>query len=151
MVWKIHLMSFSKMEVQTSWKGLNEDGLENTFGEFFQDESSKIMEGTEWKGSDEEEIYFQSNSANAQADEKKKEPEKYRIVTRSRTLVDAIEDEDILDEERNEALMMVEEALIGDPTSFNFHKDTKKSHGWIEVIKKRFSTWISTMSGVSGL
>jgi hypothetical protein len=58
----------------------------------------------------------------AQINEKNKEPEKYRILTRSRALVDAIEDEDSSDEEGNEALM-------GGPTSFNeayYHKVSGK-------------------------
>jgi hypothetical protein len=43
-----------------------------TFGEFSQAGGLKIMEVTEWKSSDEDEIIFQTNPANAQADEKKK-------------------------------------------------------------------------------
>jgi hypothetical protein len=77
------------------------------------------MEGTECDSSDKDEIILHTNSAGVKLNEKEKQPEKYRILTRSRALVDAIEDEDSSDEERNEVFMVVEEALMGDLTSFN--------------------------------
>jgi hypothetical protein len=74
-----------------SWSG-------KTFGKFFQARGLNIMEGTEWEISDEDEIILQTNPADFQINEKEKEAEKYRILTRSRALVDAIEDEVSSDE-----------------------------------------------------
>jgi hypothetical protein len=48
---------------------------------------------------------------------------------RSKALIDIMEDEDSSDEEGNERIVMVEEALMGDPTSFNeasYYEDSEK-------------------------
>jgi hypothetical protein len=107
------------------------------FGEFFDSKNQKIMEGTDLESSEEEEITLpELKTHNVQKETKT--IEKYQILTRSKALIDA-EDENSSDEEGNERIMMVEEALMGDPTSFfedYHHEDSEKRKGWREAIKR---------------
>jgi hypothetical protein len=67
--------------------------VKKTFGEFFHTGSPKIMDGTKLESSDEEEIILQK-SAESQVQKGIKEPEKYQILTRSKAIINAVEDED---------------------------------------------------------
>jgi hypothetical protein len=80
------------------------------------------MEGTNLESSDEEEISLQELKTN-KVQKETKATEKYQILTRSKALNDAEE------EEGSERIMMVEEALMGNPTSFyeaENHEDSEK-------------------------
>jgi hypothetical protein len=108
-----------------------------TFGEFFQSENQKIMEGTDLGSSEEEDISLPELKTYS-VQKETKATEKYQILTRSKALIDA-EDEDSSDEEGSERIMMVEGALMGNPTSFfeaYNHEDSEKRKGWREAIKR---------------
>jgi hypothetical protein len=101
------------------------------------------MDGTELESSDEEKISLQKFSK-AKIQKERKETEKYQILTRSKALIDAVEDEDSSDEEGNERIIMVEEALMGNPTSFYKaynHEDSEKGRDGEKQSRRRYLTW----------
>jgi hypothetical protein len=96
------------------------------------------MEGTDLESSEGEEEINLPELKTQDVQKKTKAIEKYQILTRSKALIDA-EDESSSDEEGNEGIMMVGEALMGNPTSFleaYNHEDPGKRRGWREAIKK---------------
>jgi hypothetical protein len=122
--------SGSQLTKNVRWSG-------KTFGEFFQSENQKIMEGTDLGSSEEEDISLPELKTYS-VQKETKATEKYQILTRSKALIDA-EDEDSSDEEGSERIMMVEGALMGNPTSFfeaYNHEDSEKRKGWREAIKR---------------
>ena len=119
--------------------------LNKTYGEFFGTEGPKMVENTEFESSDEEICIKQIESEVEKEEEKKKLPP-FSMVTRSKALIDNMDDEDSDaedTEEEGEALMMVKETAGIDPEFFHeayFHKDPKKRSGWREAIKKELQS-----------
>jgi hypothetical protein len=73
-----------------------------------------------WKAPDEEEIRFEASPSTSSIVEEKKEPPKFTMITRSRALMDDMEDEETDSEEEMEGdrLMMIEESYVSNPRSF---------------------------------
>jgi Reverse transcriptase (RNA-dependent DNA polymerase) len=122
-----------------------------TFGEYFHEKTSKIMEGTDVESSDDEDIVIHHSSPEINSKEEfevskkvAKPMKKLTIITRSRALADAIDDDvESSEEEIKDSVMLAEEILGGDPSSFNeafFHQDEKKREGWRAAIRKKLES-----------
>jgi hypothetical protein len=119
--------------------------LGKTHGEFFNGEEPKNIENTDLDSSDEEEIWFEATPTTSQIVEEKKEPPKFTMITRSRALMDDMEDEETDSEEEMEGdrLMMIEESYVNNPRSFSeafYHPEKEKQKGWREAIKKELNS-----------
>jgi hypothetical protein len=119
--------------------------LGKTHGEFFNGEEPKNIENTDLESSDEEEIRFEASPSTSQIVEEKKEPPKFTMITRSRALMDDMEDEETDSEEEMEGdrLMMIEESYVNNPRSFSeafYHPEKEKQKGWREAIKKELNS-----------
>jgi hypothetical protein len=95
--------------------------LGKTHGEFFNGDEPKIIENNELESSDEEEIRVETSFASTQVVEERKEPPKFTMITRSRALMDDMEEEETDSEEEMEGdrLMMIEESYVNNPRSFS--------------------------------
>jgi hypothetical protein len=65
------------------------------------------------------------------------------MVTRSKALLDNIENETSSDEDVNNSLMMVKDEIEKDPINFNdayFHSKNEKREGWRIAIKKELES-----------
>jgi hypothetical protein len=105
--------------------------LGKTHGEFFDGEEPKNIENTDLESSDEEEIRFEALPSTSRIPEEKKEPPKFTMITRSRALMDDMEDEesDSGEEVEGDKLMMIEESYVNNPRSFSeafYHPEKEK-------------------------
>jgi hypothetical protein len=95
--------------------------LGKTHGEFYNGDEPKIIENTELEGSDEEEIRVETSFEKTQIVEERKEPPRFTMITRSRTLMDDMEDEetDSGEEMEEDRLMVIKESYVNNPQSFS--------------------------------
>jgi hypothetical protein len=117
--------------------------LGKTHGEFFNGDEPKIIENTELESSDEKEIRVESSFASTQVVEERKEPPKFTMITRSRALMDGMEEEEETDSEEEmegDRLMMIEESYVNNPQSFSeayYCPEKEKQKGLGGSHKKR--------------
>ena len=114
-----------------------------TFGEYFKIKGTKNLENTDLEESEEEEYIVVK--AKERPKEKITQVEPRIILTRSKALIDNLEDHSSSSEESEgeEGNFLTVSEEIGDPQSFNdafYHPDEVKRKLWREGIKKELTS-----------
>ena len=112
--------------------------LGKSYGEYFKSSGKKLLEYTDLEDSEEEDSIIVRA---AEIEVKKQIEEPRTIITRSKALMDNLEEESS-DSESEEGVFVVLNNEISDPTSFKeayYDKDHNKRKAWREAIKKEIN------------
>jgi len=118
--------------------------LGKSYGQYFNKESHKNDENTELESSDDEMIVIRKGTESDEESLPEESQRRQGVITRSKALMDAIDDDSSSDESvEEEAGLLTQENIESEPYTFEdafYCKDPKKRELWREAIKKEINS-----------